>query len=218
MAAAPVATGGGRFVILVGPDGVGKTTVARAIIDQHEGSAAYFHFLPPVWGPMSATPEPNPPPPPPKARAGGFRVLGWIRLLRNAIKCWMGYFNTIRPALKRNCLVVGDRWMYGYLVQPDALRFCGPERLARAVVRLLPRPDLIVNLSAPSQLIGMRKQELTASQIEQELLAWSSLRMPNMQTLDASRSPQAIAREILGSVSNCDRVRNCHGHGTHATR
>jgi thymidylate kinase len=129
----------------------------------------------------------------------------------------MGYFNTIRPALKRNCLVVGDRWMYGYLVQPDALRFGGPERLARAVVRLLPRPDLIVNLSAPSQLIGMRKQELTASQIEQELLAWSSLRMPNMQTLDASRPPQTIAREILGYVSNCDRVRNCQGHGTHAT-
>ncbi len=200
MVAESLATGGGRFVILVGPDGVGKTTVARAIIDQHAGPTAYFHFLPPVWGPMSSTPEPNPPPPPPKARAGGSRVLGWIRLLRNAFRCWMGYLRTIRPALKRNCLVVGDRWMYGYLVQPDALRFRGPERLARAVVRLLPRPDLIVNLSAPSQLIGMRKQELTASQIEQELLTWSSLGVPNMQTLDASRPPQALAREILGYV------------------
>ena len=212
-----VASAGGRLVILVGPDGVGKTTVARAMIDQYEGSAAYFHFLPPILGAMSRAPDSHPPPPPPKAR-GGSLLLGWLRLLRNAVRCWLGYLHTIRPALKRNCLVVGDRWMYGYLVQPDALRFCGPERLARAVVRLLPRPDLIVNLSAPSQVIGMRKEELTPSQIEQELLAWSSLRVPNMQTFDASRPPQAIAREILGYVSNCDRVRSCQGHDTHAAR
>jgi hypothetical protein len=112
----------------------------------------------------------------------------------------MGYRTTIRPALKRDWLVVGDRWMYGYLVQPSALRFHGPDRLAHAVVGLLPRPHLIVNLWAPSHLIRVRKQELSLSQIEQELLAWSSLPLPNVQTIDATRSPQVIAGEILDAV------------------
>ena len=139
------------------------------------GPAAYFHFLPPLRGPLPRSPGPASTPPP-KAAPGGWPVLGWIRLIRNAARCWVGYLRTVRPALKRSWLVIGDRWMYGYVVQPDALKFQGPDSLARAVLRLLPRPHLIVNLAAPPHVIRERKQELTLSQIEQELLAWSSLR------------------------------------------
>jgi hypothetical protein len=96
--------------------------------------------------------------------------------------------------------------MYGYLVQPEAMKFHGPDRLARAVLRLLPRPHLIVNLSAPPYVIRQRKQELTLSQIEQELLAWSSLRMPNVKTLDATRSPEDIAVEILVALASGGRT------------
>ena len=90
--------------------------------------------------------------------------------------------------------------MYGYVVQPDALKFHGPDFLARAVMRLLPRPHLIVNLTAPPHVIRERKQELTVSQIEQELLAWSSLRVPNFKTLDATRPPQDIASRDPGGA------------------
>ena len=87
--------------------------------------------------------------------------------------------------------------MYGYVVQPYALRFHGPKSLARAVMRLLPRPHLVVNLAAPPHVIRKRKQELTVSQIEQELLGWSSLPVPNVHTFDATRLPCDIASEIL---------------------
>ena len=100
--------------------------------------------------------------------------------------------------------------MYGYLVQPYALKFNGPESLARAVMRLLPRPDLIVNLTAPAHVIRERKQELTVSQIEQELLAWSSLPVANLQTLDATRLPPDIACEILLQLHRAD-VQDEHG-------
>lgn len=190
----------GRLIILVGPDGVGKTTIARAVIEHYPGPAAYFHFLPPVCGPLARAPAPDSTLRPAKAGPGGSRLLGWIRLLRNATRCWAGYVSTVRPALNRRWLVVGDRWMYGYLVQPDALKFRGPGLLARTVVRLLPRPHLIINLSAPPHLIRVRKQELTVAQIERELRAWSALRLPNLQTVDATAPPRAIAEEILGLV------------------
>ena len=51
-----------------------------------------------------------------------------------------------------------------------------------------------------------RKQELTLSQIEQELLAWSSLRIPNVKTLDATRPPQEIALEILVALAPVGRT------------
>jgi len=201
MTTSQLLNGSGRFVVLVGPDGVGKTTVARALLARHSGPSAYFHFLPPLRGPLPHSPGPASPPPP-KAAPGGWRLLGWIRLFRNAARCWVGYLRTVRPALKRSWLVIGDRWMYGYIVQPDALRFHGPDVLARAVLRVLPRPHLIVNLAAPPHVIRERKQELTLSQIEQELLAWSSLRVANMQTLDATRPPCDIASDILLALAS----------------
>jgi thymidylate kinase len=197
----PVSDARGRFVVLVGPDGVGKTSVARALLAHHRGPAAYFHFLPPLDGRWQAAPDPTSVPPP-KARGGGSVMLGWIRLVRNAVRCWLGYLKSVRPALKRGLLIVGDRWMYGYVVQPEAMKFHGPDLLARAVLRLLPRPHLIVNLTAPPYIIRERKQELTLSQIEQELLAWASLSMPNVKTLDATRSPQDIALEILVTLAS----------------
>ena len=195
----------GRFVVLVGPDGVGKTSVARALLDHYRGPAAYFHFLPPLDGRWPAAPGPTSVAPP-KARGRGPAMLGWIRLVRNAVRCWLGYLKTVRPALKRGLLIVGDRWMYGYIVQPEAMKFHGPDLLARAVLRLLPRPHLIVNLTAPPRVIRGRKQELTLSQIEEELRAWASLRVPNFKTLDATRSPQDIAIEILVALASTGRT------------
>ena len=186
-------------MILVGPDGVGKTTIAQALLAEHRGPAGYFHFLPPTSGALAHAPDDGSIPRP-KAHAAGSPVIGWIRLLRNAMRCWVGYLRTVRPALKRRWLVVGDRWLYGYLVQPHAMKFYGPDLLARGIVRLLPRPDLIVNLAAPAPVIRERKQELTLTQIERELIAWAELPLPNVQTLDATRTPQAIVQEIVQAL------------------
>ena len=91
--------------------------------------------------------------------------------------------------------------MYGYLVQPAALRFQGPDKLARAVLSLLPRPHLVVNLTAPADVIRSRKQELPLKEIEQELVAWSSLGMANLRTFDATLLPHEIASQILVALA-----------------
>ena len=69
--------------------------------------------------------------------------------------------------------MVADRWAYGYLVQPAALKFYGPVWLARMVLRLLPEADLVAQrLSAPEEVIRDANKQLTLQEISAELTAW----------------------------------------------
>jgi hypothetical protein len=90
--------------------------------------------------------------------------------------------------------------MYGYIAQPEALRFYGPLWLAAAVIRLLPRPTLVVNLTATPELIRDRKQELALSEIAGELEVWSRMRVPAVVTFAASDSPEIIAGRIFEAL------------------
>lgn len=183
-------------MVIVGPDGVGKTSVARALIRRHGGPSAYFHFRPRIGHPPPPAPPDDGGPPPPKNEIAGSRTLGWARLARSLVLFWVGYLTQVRPAVRRGTLAVADRWAYGYLVQPRALKFEGSPRLASIALRAFPRPDLVVNLAAPPETIRRRKQELSLEQIRFELDRWPELPAPRLRTFDASRPPDAIAGEI----------------------
>jgi thymidylate kinase len=113
------------------------------------------------------------------------------------IRFWTGYLVRVQPALSAGRLVVADRWAYGYLVQPAALRFYGPVWLARLVLRLLPQPDLVANLTAPADVIRSRKQELTSSEISAELAEWSDLPARRLRPFDTQGPPDQVAAQIL---------------------
>jgi N-acetylglucosaminyldiphosphoundecaprenol N-acetyl-beta-D-mannosaminyltransferase len=191
----------GAFVVLVGPDGVGKTSTARALTERFEGPTAYFHFRPPLRGGMVPTPPAEMPSPQDKFPPVGSKVLGWLRLIRHLILCWLGHLLSVRPAVRRGNLVVGDRWSYGYLVQPRALRFHGPPWLAALCLQLLPRPDLVVNLAASVEEIRRRKQELSADEIADELHRWASLRLPRMRVFPVDEAPDRIAQRVLDELT-----------------
>jgi hypothetical protein len=136
-----------------------------------------------------------------KGSPGGAVLLGWVRLLRNLVRFWAGYLVSVRPAVRNGSLVVGDRWAYGYVVQPLALKFYGPPGLARLAVRLLPQPNLVANLTAPVETIHARKQELTPGEIEAELEMWATLPARNVKSFDTQGSPDQIVAEILGELN-----------------
>ena len=191
----------GAFLVLVGPDGAGKTSVARSLVEQFDGPTAYFHFRPTLFAALPTAPPAEMAPAHDKYPPPGPRALGWLRLAKHLVVCWLGYLINVRPALKRGALVVGDRWSYGYLVQPEALRFHGPSWMAALCVRLLPRPHKVVNLTASVEEIRRRKQELSESKIREELTAWSALGVPDLMVVQTEgEDPADIARRILESL------------------
>ena len=192
----------GRFIALVGPDGVGKTTVAVEVCRASRNGSAYFHFYPPLGRPLPSAPPATSVPNPEKGLRRGSMPLGLLRIARNYIRFWLGYFFKVRPALARGVLVVADRWAYGYVVQPHALKFFGPEWVARLAIASLPTPDLVANLTAPVAVIRARKQELSEPQIEAELAAWAAIPAPHLESFDTQGPPAATATRILDAVDS----------------
>lgn len=186
--------------MLAGPDGAGKTTVARAVVAAASQPTAYFHFRPLVWSPLLAAPPVGTPPNLDKGKPHGLAFLGWVRIARNFVRIWAGYLVRVRPALARGTLVMGDRWAYGYLAQPLALKFYGPPWLARLAIRALPQPDLVVNLTAPPEVVHARKDELSPRQIEAELQRWAAIPARRMRTFDATMEPAALAAAVIAEL------------------
>lgn len=199
----------GAFMVIVGPDGAGKTTLARAVAGAYEGPVRYFHFRPPVRDRLRPGPPPVDAPPPDekiKSPATGDTVRGWLRLARTVVACYVSYWIRIRPDVRGGALVIGDRWIFGYLTQPESLRYYGPRWLARVAVGVLPAPTLIVNLTAPVQTLLARKQELSAAEICRELSITRQLPARKMVTLSSCRPPDDLAADVLDELRRQRRV------------
>ncbi len=182
-------------MVVVGPDGVGKSGLARALLEMAPVESHYFHFRPVLGKPLpTSVPIDDAPA---KTQDEPSMVLGWLRLGLALIRFWEGYLAKIRPAVRRGALVVGDRWAYGYVVQPRALRYGGPRWLATFMLRLFPSPDLVVNLTAPPVEIHRRKQELTVAEIEAELQAWDRIPARRSMKIDALETSSEMAARIL---------------------
>lgn len=191
----------GSFVAIVGPDGVGKTTLANQLLDLAGGQAGYVHFRPRLFQSLPPRPD-NLTVVRPDKHPSGNRFLGWLRLAASIPRFWVGYLTAIKPMLLRGGTVVADRWAYGYVAQPHALRFFGPPRLARLALRVIPQPDLIINLVAPPHLIAKRKDELSEEEITAELALWASLPVPSMATLDATLPPDELATRAFSELES----------------
>lgn len=192
----------GGFVVLVGPDGTGKTTLAQHLLAHYPGPGRYFHFRPSILAGLARGPAASDlrPLTDKVVDPSGSRPVGWLRLFKNATAAMVGYYLHIRPHIRQGALVVGDRWIFGYVTQPGPLRYYGPAWLARAVLRMLPKPTLTVNLTAPTELVYARKQELQPHEIEQELRVYASLPIDNLITMSSDCPPEQLAAEVLGAM------------------
>jgi thymidylate kinase len=216
-------------VALIGPDGSGKTTVndrlqtelglpvrsiymgvnmhASGVLLPHTRLLAALRRLGRADDPEATsdieTFRPAPATVPRRALASvrsSLRLANW--LAEEAYRFWVARRHT-----RRGRVVIFDRHFFADFVAADISAVRASRPLARRIhlfmlQRVFPKPDLVVCLDAPAEVLYARKPEGTLERVrrkrEQSLAAVSAF--PHCLVVDATRPPDEVVSEVATAV------------------
>ncbi len=201
---------GGVFAVLVGLDGSGKTTLARAICCEalngdRFGGVRYNHWRPRGRGQVefplpdyATTPRKQP-----ERHSALNSLLSLLRLLKNAVLARLAYGVVVRPLLRRNYLVLVDRYFYNYYLDPVSVRYYSSARWLQRLAPVFPQPDAVITLEADAETLVKRKRELSPEEIQQQAATLRSLQIPPGRHVrnDATQPPAELARFTLARLA-----------------
>jgi thymidylate kinase len=184
----------GLHLVILGPDGVGKSTlIARLGLPCFRGTTQ-FHFRPDVFGKKSAVgPVSQPHAQPPRSA-----VASLAKLLYYFADHWLGYVLKTYPAKVRRDLVIYDRSFEDVFIDPRRYRLSGGAGLARSLNRLLPRADLTIVLDADPEVVHARKPELPVEELRRQraLLRELAGHSDRWFVVSAAAPPDQVARVV----------------------
>lgn len=226
-------------IALIGPDGAGKTTLARRLPESLPFRARYLYMgvnpdssnrllpttrarraLRGLRGGGGRVVRPTDSRPPTGAYGPGRR--GRLRAARSLV----ALANRLAEEAYRQVLawryrragevVIFDRDFYADYYAYDIA--AGPKTLARKLhglllARLYPRPDLYVYLDAPAAVLFARKGEGTLEGLERRRREYLELRavVPCFEVVDATLAPEAALARVVDVVTGFARQRSASG-------
>ena len=196
----------GIHVLVAGPDGTGKSTLADALPDRCAGMfkrQGRIHWRPGVLprpGRLVGKPEADVTKP--HARAPLGRATSVALLLYYWADSFVGGWAAHIGLGVRNGLLIVERGWWDIRVDPRRYRLDVPAWLVRGLGALLPHPDLAILLQAPSDVLLDRKRELDAAELDRQMVGWRTALPHNVDVVvvDATASPEATAdaaREVV---------------------
>jgi len=193
-------TGKGLFLVFLGPDGVGKTTMlhylSRALAPLFTGQVMYR------WRPGFFVPTQHPACLPHSKPPRGFRrsisylAFSWCDFVA-------GYCFKTRALLRKQKLVVFDRYYHDLLIDPKRYRYDGPMFLAQLIGRMMPSWDILfMILDADEHAVFARKQQLSVEEIRRQRAAYCEFaRSRKNATLIRTDQPlEECRRQALAAV------------------
>jgi glycosyltransferase involved in cell wall biosynthesis/thymidylate kinase len=188
----------GLLVAVVGPDGAGKSTLLDAIASMRMGGAIKSvvrkHLRPQVIGTSSTNGSPVLDP---HGKPAYGLPLSVAKLVLLFLDYTIGYLSTTFEPVRRSALVLYDRYFQDIYVDPLRVRYGGPRWAAKLLGAVLPKPDLMIVLDAPAEVILQRKQELSLDECVRQTNAYRRLAEgePYARIVNAGQQPSAVAAE-----------------------
>jgi thymidylate kinase len=207
----------GLLVVLLGPDGVGKSTVKTEL---HQAVAPAFRgFRAFHWRPMLLHPRGeavvHPHSESPRGLLKSIAVCGVLLL-----DYWLGYLLLVRPVVSRTGLVVFDRYFHDILSDPLRYRYGGPHWWLRTTVPLVPQSNtLFIVLDADEELILSRKHEVSPGELKRQRDAYLRLAAelkstPIRTDAGVEATVQAVTQQIIEWLGK--RFQRRHAHWLYA--
>jgi len=212
------------MIIFIGPDGSGKSTIADLTLEklQLDGKISGVEklhlkpgWLPPLgrlfsprdWGkPLPVgIPVDNPHASKPSGPLGSM-----IRLLYYLTDYALGFQIKVKPLLRGGDSVLFDRYYYDYMIDPARMRIRLPKAVLAAFLALVPKPEVVIYLDAPAEVLRKRKPELPIAELERQIGEFRELvdGLPYAYRVDADRSPDEVAasaaERIQGHLPQAD--------------
>ena len=190
----------GRVIVIAGPDGVGKTTLARALVAclSPDRAVARFHQRPSILPTRTRQPVTEPHRVP--AYGGALSLCKAAYLFADI---WLGWRAKVGPFVRRGGWVIIERGWWDVVVDPQRYRIDLPAATLRLFARRLPRPDLMVILEVAPEALAQRKAELPLTELARQMQSWRAVATPTrLLYLDGTRNTTEITRRVLEEVES----------------
>lgn len=167
----------GYFVVFLGTDGSGKSSVIEAIREPIFKMLHYdiiYNHLRPNWLPslscLFGRPQKDGPVVHPHSGKVAGRISSLIRFFYYLVDYTLGYWIRIHVAQSKNgYLFVNDRYYYDYFVDQRRLAVNVPMWLVSFFAKIIPKPDLVICLVGDPQKIYMRKPETSLKEVTRQV-------------------------------------------------
>jgi hypothetical protein len=196
----------GLVVLVAGPDGAGKSSVARHVADELAGEVtrvAHTHWRPGLLphpralvGGRGAGDDTRP-----HARAPHGVVLSLGLLGYYWLDFFLGGWLRQQAIRRSGGLVVVERGWWDVGVDGRRYRLSVPTAVVRSLGSLLPRPDLALVLHGDPRAVALRKGELVTAEVERQNALWRNIRVGRRQVvLDAAEPEDEVLGRAVATV------------------
>lgn len=196
----------GILLVLIGPDGSGKSTVADRIVQELNVTFPADKALRRHWKPCflprrsRQTDERwvrNPHGRPPRGKWKSSAIF-----LYHCLDFVLGHYFKYLPVRFRNGLVLVERHYYDFFVDQRRYLLQVPTWLVRFTHRFLPPADLVVLLHASPEVLLARKREIAPEEVKRQCSAFVNLvqTLPQGVIIDCAPPLDVVVRDLRATV------------------